>query len=357
MDGKLFPSYSFGYTFLSNAKKVFESLPVVCRTCQQHEGVQGCHVLMVSSRSRSVAEDPDAWAARMTENQFSALSQHLNLTVLSEELRGLPHFLQFEKCKQFREEGVKVWCYNGWNTEHLLNLTRELVTKDMLSCAIQWAFPQAYYSVFAVALAYFKTAGLTEMSHAAVLTKLCGLMREGKYPARMSFLADGLKPFDFVQIAKFPAPSTLHYNEADGESVQTQIAQFLSATRSLDLKKHKVKVRFECKRKSKRKKSISRQEWLKVSQSLGPTSVFNLLYRKRIKANYQEIGTLQSEEINGDELIAKLGRMVAALNFVNEAFIAKAIGMQGYCALVGGSKHKAAAVRRVPLIKHVLRGS
>src|SRR5205823_5234207 len=120
--------------------------------------------------------------------------------------------------------------HNGWNTEHLLNHTRDVIAPDMLSCAIPWAFPQLYYSAFALALAYFSAAGFNEIHHAAVLAKISRLMAARKYPGRMSFLAHGLAPFSFSGIAKFPTSSTFHYDPYDEKSVQTQIGQFLSAT-------------------------------------------------------------------------------------------------------------------------------
>jgi hypothetical protein len=182
-------------------------------------------------------------------------------------------------------------------------------------------------------------------------------MLEHKYPAGMSFAANGIRPFEFSEIKKFPTRSTVHYNPAETESVETQIAQFLSATRDIDLRRQKTKMRFDCKGKNKRKKSLRPKEWLRVSESLGPTGVLNLLYRKRIKANYQEIDTLQSDVIDSKTVISSLGRILCALNFVHEAFIAKAVGLEEYRKLVNGTKHRGAAVERVSLIENVLGAS
>src|SRR5207249_1408629 len=100
----------------------------------------------------------------------------------------------------------------------------------------------------------------------------------------------------------------------------TQIGQFLSATRKIDLKNRKKKTQFDYvdsktkETKKKKKKRLTNQDWLLVSKNLGPTSIFDLLYRKRIQANYQAIDSLLSQAIDGNALIQSLGQVVNALN-------------------------------------------
>jgi hypothetical protein len=56
----------------------------------------------------------------------------------------------------------------------------------------------------------------------------------------------------------------------------------------------------------------------------------DLLYRKRIKANYQDIDTFSSIHFKGHEVLSNLGIIVNRLNLINEAYIAKAIGIGKY---------------------------
>ena len=48
----------------------------------------------------------------------------------------------------------------------------------------------------------------------------------------------------------------------------------------------------------KRKTSFSADDWQQVSRNLGATSLLSLLYRKRLKANYDAIETLLADELN-----------------------------------------------------------
>jgi hypothetical protein len=54
------------------------------------------------------------------------------------------------------------------------------------------------------------------------------------------------------------------------------------------------------------------------------------LYRKRIKANYQDIETFSSIHFKGIEVLNNLCAIVNRLNLVNETYTAKAIGIEQY---------------------------
>jgi hypothetical protein len=63
-----------------------------------------------------------------------------------------------------------------------------------------------------------------------------------------------------------------------------------------------------------------------VSDGLGPTALLSLLYRKRIKANYQDIDTFLHSELQPEPLYKHLLGIVGGVNFVHEVFIARALG-------------------------------
>ncbi len=111
--------------------------------------------------------------------------------------------------------------------------------------------------------------------------------------------------------------------------MNTQICQFLKATREKDLRERKRSMTFKAK-SGKRKKNLTEMEWTKVSDSLGRTSVLSLLYRKRIKSNYQEIDTFLNPNINATTLFRDLVHVVSCLNLTHELTIAHAIGMSTY---------------------------
>lgn len=267
--------------------------------------------------------------ARMTGIQFAALQQHLDPTRVIKELRSLPYFQSFRKSAGCKPQEVKRWLMNGWNTEFLLRANSRALEGHALRNSLHWAFPQAYYSTFSLVTAFFKTAGFTEVSHQAVMRKVGSLMKQGKYPPVVAMLADGGKDRAFINISKCDIPHSTYFDPDDPAVCQTQICQFLNATREYDLDDKKKDLKFRTKA-DRPKRALNKGEWQQVSQRLGPTSILSLLYRKRIKSNYRDIDTYLSQHLDADNLYGALIRIVACMHFVHEAFILKGLGTDRY---------------------------
>jgi hypothetical protein len=276
----------------------------------------------------------DDFAAEMTNRQFAALGVRINQAQLRKELATqIGQGPAPKLAKNYREDEVRKWATNGWNTEHLLRITAKLLSGEHLEHALQWAFPQAYYSTFALLLAFYKTIGLTETTHAAVLRCVGERVASGHYPSCLAFSATGVKPIAFDGVAKAPATSSLAFDPKDLKSVDTQIAQFLKGTREKDLKERKLRMTFKTTR-GKRKKNLTSNDWKMVSESLGRTTVLSLLYRKRIKSNYGDIDTFLNPTITAAPLFQNLIHVVDCLNFTHEVTIARAIGLPAYTKLL-----------------------
>jgi hypothetical protein len=245
------------------------------------------------------------FAAEMTNRQFAALHVRLDKRQLKTEIQAMLGSSPRRMAKNCDPQEVRKWAQNGWNTEQILRVSSDLLPGEQLVTALQWAFPQAYYSAFALTLAVFKATGHTETSHAAVLRRFGDLVAKGQYPPCLSFTATGVRPITFDGTAKAPASSTLAFNPADTQSVNTQICQFLKATRERDLQERKKSITFRAK-SGKRKRNLTEAEWNKVSESLGRTSLLSLLHRKRIKSNYQEIDTFLNPNIDATTLFGDL---------------------------------------------------
>src|SRR6266436_2296821 len=120
----------------------------------------------------------------MTNRQFAALRVRLDKKQLAMEVKMLLRSAPRRMAKNCDTDQVRMWATNGWNTKQILRLS-----PDQLVNALQWAFPQAYYSAFALTLATFKATGVTETSHTAVLRHFGELVTKGIYPACLSFTA------------------------------------------------------------------------------------------------------------------------------------------------------------------------
>lgn len=282
------------------------------------------------------AEEDLEYAALMTNRQFHALCTKLDKKRLIQELKNTVPLRKIRKGKNYDREIVKGRLLNGWNTEYLLILTKDLLT-DQLIHAIHWAFPQAYYSTYNLILAYFLSAGHQERHHSSVIKKVGQLMLDGKYPPSISFLAiGGGKKIRFIGVDKMQGIKPLSYNPLDSCSVENQICQFLKSTREISLSSYRnekeVKRMFLKKNKTP-KQHLNAIEWETISERMGPTSILNLLYRKRIKANYMEIDTLLTKHLDPEELYSCLIHIVSCCNFVHECFVSAAVGINEYRVL------------------------
>jgi hypothetical protein len=282
-------------------------------------------------------EEPD-WAAMMTSRQFVALESKLQLDAILPELASLSRPKSHRRQDEFDASSVVMWLRNGWSTEMLLRHNEAAFPSRGRAFALHWAFPQAYYSAFAIATAFFKARGSNEASHAAVIRRVGEDMKAKKYPKTMSFLAlGGLPEILYLNIAKHPAACTLAFSRHDPDTVDTQIAQFLCSTRSQDLRSYKPKMKLKTKA-GKPKKSFTREDWDRVSERLGPTSILSLLYRNRIRANYGEIDTYLSEDLDTDAVFHALVHIVHCLNLVHEAHLCSVVGPEVYEQLSSTAK-------------------
>jgi len=267
--------------------------------------------------------------AQMTQHQFEAIAYKLKVSAILNELSSISYFHKFKKSKKCDIKEVEKWIKNGWNTEFLIRSNASELKGDILRSSLPWAFPQSYYSSYTICLAFFNVAGFTESSHNSVISKIGKLMHEGKYPNTISFLANGgPKNISFDNINNHRLPNSLYFN-LQPEVVDAQICQFLKSTRKNDLDEKKNTI--DCRTTTgKRKKNFSPRDWEKVSDKLGFTSIFSLLYRKRIKSNYREIDTFLCSKLNPDVIYADIIKIISSLNIIHEAYILKGIGIDKY---------------------------
>lgn len=270
-------------------------------------------------------KDDVFFAARMTNVQFAALACRLSPTRVLPEVANTLAVRVIRKGALAKPDEVAKWLVNGWSTERLLRTNAALLEGDGLRHSLHWAFPQAYYAVFAVTQAYFQAVGYTESAHASTIKKFGLEAQAGRYPPSLAFYADGSRTKAFAGLCCTKLQRSLAFDAEDENTVDGQIAQFLGSTRDLDLKSKKADFRFKTKAGLKRK-MLKAAEWEQVSQGLGLTSLLSLLYRKRIKANYRDIDTFLHPELRPDTLYEHLLCIVGALNATHEAMITEALG-------------------------------
>jgi hypothetical protein len=270
--------------------------------------------------------------ARMSLIQWSALAARMKRQDSLSQLFALSRFRNFKKSKTCSDAALKQYLSNGWTTEALLKQNLNSFADDALKNSLVWAFPQAYYSVFSVSLGYFQVAGFTDgQKHASLIRKFGDEANLGHYPRNTSFLACGgiERKRTFRNCSKVALASPLHFDAFDIDVIDTHIAGLLSATRKADLRDRLLDRKLKTK-SGKLKRKFTEAEYASADDKLGYTSVLSFLYRKRIKSNYQDIDSILSAELKADEIFPRIIQVVACLNAIHEAYIARAIGRNAY---------------------------
>lgn len=272
----------------------------------------------------------------MNYRQFKSLSHKLENSDIENEILNNRYFLQkVSKSANLNINEVSQWLKNAWNTESVLIRNIDIIENTNQSFCMQWAFPQAYYSVFGTTLAKFKAIGLTETSHTSVLKKYGSLMTEKKLPESISISCNGIeKNFVFDNItAPIKIEGFMDLDLNNQSTIDNHICQFLKATRILRLKEKAPKMDFR-KDNGEKRINLNAELWGKVSNSIGNTTIFDFLYRKRIKGNYQDIETYNSPYFKGKEVLESLITVIDRINLVNEVYICKAIGKNEYNKII-----------------------
>jgi len=277
--------------------------------------------------------------AGMTFRQFHALSTRLKNADILAELEHIDFYTRrLNRAANLNEPELKRWLINSWNTERVLHLNKEVLENSKPAFAMQWVFPQAYYSVYASFMAHCRAAGYPEESHTAAMRLFGKLLEEKKMPPSISFYCSGgLRSITYHGIDKPNGIDSMEYDLTRPETIDNQICQFLKSTREIRLKDKSKRFQFKTK-DGKLRKTLSKDLWEKVSNSLGNTSIIELLYRKRIKANYLDISTFNHYSFRGLEIWKCLCSIVHTANALNEAYVAKAVGLNRYGEILKDSR-------------------
>jgi hypothetical protein len=285
----------------------------------------------IKSAEKERAEKELWFRTEMTHRQFKALAHRLNEADIENELINLNYFTnQISVAQNIELENVEMWLKNSWNTEKVLFHNKSIIQNTGQSFSMQWAFPQAYYSAFCSILAYYKAVGFTQMSHNAVLKEFGNLLTQNKYPESISMYTSGSKKsVEYHNIVKPNVDTTIELDIVRPETIDNQICQFLKSTREVMSDNKAPKMKFKA-QSGRPRKNLTPQMWERVSDSIGYTTIMDLLYRKRIKANYLDIETFNAKEFKGEEVLGNLCCVINRLNLTNEVYVAKAIGIEDY---------------------------
>jgi hypothetical protein len=225
---------------------------------------------------------------------------------------------------------------NGWATEVLLNSPRVVGGAELIGFANLWAPVQAYYAVFNAfsAMAMTLSASRPPKTHATLLGWAATQVghpaspfvvpwtaRVGGAPGTYTFEGFAGAPIDHG-ISNLVAATVLN--------APSLVAVALRTTRRDQIEEHREGWRKGLRTTSGRvRRNLPRAVVIEQATKLRPTTLFDLLYRLRIRSNYKEGDALLSGALGPADAAAfheALAEIVAATLLITEIYLAHAVG-------------------------------
>lgn len=184
---------------------------------------------------------------------------------------------------------VQGFLLNAWSTEVQLHLIEP--TNELLPYSNHWAPVAAYYSTYLAIRALLAAANRPVRSdHAATLACISNDIhsRSGLFPPPWCFLCTGDPEFHTEGYEHLP-PGTVvgrasALSSGDYVPFADSFCMFLRTTR-----KRQIDNRLRAWRKTSKKKRVSAEMRATLVENIPPTSVFDALYRLRIRSNYDDV--------------------------------------------------------------------
>lgn len=268
-------------------------------------------------------------------NHFHAINFHLENDLKKFDLKIVPYFNKIKlKNTKFDVQKCESLLLNSWSTEYAFNIHSSADNNQYYKFALHWLFPQAYYSIYLAMTAFHETQGKANDQHEKSIKIFGNSVKDGHYPEALSFYATGNYKNTIIKNLEHEKSNiNALTNIRTEKDSQEQISNFLKSTREQNAKNKRKRgkknfskdPRFQNK-EGKLVKRFTRKHWDIIYKTIPETTVLNLLYRLRIKANYHDIQTFINADIDFEDFHSNLGSIIYYINFVHEAYIVKAIG-------------------------------
>ena len=273
-------------------------------------------------------------------NHFFSVSYHIECDNQRFALKKVEYYNKLTlKNAEFNLDQVRKLLWNSWSTEYAFSLSSLVDNNDYYKFAMHWTFPQAYYSIYLCMTAFHETQGIANEQHEKSIKVFGNSVKDNHYPKAISFYCKGLhEQFEYKgleEFSAFPKDYSVLSRINSLDEAQIQIASFLKTTRkkNAETKREKLKANKDSKfvnKKGEFRKSFTKLHWNLIYQTIPETTLLNIMYRLRIKANYHDVETFINADIDFKTFHESLNCIVDYLNFVHEAYICKVIGNESY---------------------------
>ena len=292
----------------------------------------------------------DSWRksipAQVFLNHFFAMDYHIQHQNDLFDLTKFPLFRQFYgRVTDENRKALEKLLLNSWSAEYALRITPVVNDEQYLQSSLHWTFPQAYYSALFSARAFLAVQGVNVSNEELIRKRIGNMVVRGYYPASVGYYALG--PINNYRIQRLPmsrrfsvaAKTDLLLPSREG-SVQAELAQFLKTTRDQRVRtlrnaiQNNPKTALRSPKTGEVLQKFSVEQYKQLAKQIGYTTYFDMLSRLRISSTNREIERFVDSEIDVKLFHQSLVNIVAHVNAVHEAYIAKALGVQAYRQLV-----------------------
>jgi hypothetical protein len=213
--------------------------------------------------------------------------------------------------------------------------------------------------------AFHETQGIANDNHENSIKLFGNSVKDGHYPKAISYYATGgYKDFSFHGLSITPNKDFNSISKINNiAEAEMQIASFLKSTRTqnAEIKRKRGEKDFSKNKAFQNKngelvKRFTKKHWKTIYDKIPETTLLNLIYRLRIKANYHDIETFINAELDFKKFHEKMGFVVSYLNFVHEAYFCKSVGIEEYGKIMesfGGHIFEDKARKRFEIIKNI----
>ena len=294
--------------------------------------------------------------AQVFLNHFFAMDYHIQHQHDLFDLAKFPIFRQFGGLGAAdRQASLEKLLLNSWSAEYALRITpvvndRSSDSEHYMQNSLHWTFPQAYYSVLFSARAFLATQGISVSNEELIRKRVGNMVVRGHYPASVGYYALG--PINSYRIQRLPmARRMAEAGRSDlnlpsrHTSAQVEVAQFLKTTRDQRIKalrsavQKNPKTALRSARTGEILQKFGPEQYKLLARQIGYTTFFDMLSRLRISSNNpngspREIERFVDSEVDVRLFHQSLVSIVAHINAIHEAYVAKALGIKAYQQLV-----------------------
>jgi uncharacterized protein (UPF0332 family) len=271
---------------------------------------------MIIDFKKLIEDDEEIKSFRTYKNYLLSLQQFLNkeygehtgiFKKLSIACEQSDSFAKIQANKKADIRKVKKLLFNAWHTEVVFSMPR-IVNGDLIKYANHWAPIQAYYSVFLALRALFESIGIDcPPNHTHTLQQVSEfVVKRNLFPCPFNSFHKGLNELKNAHYGNFQnnTKQISNLSTPQVEDFWNWYALWFKTTRDRKFLRRKKEIlknkRFRTS-KGKPRKNLSLRQKVIVEEGLHATTIFDVLYRLRIRSNYEDadafiLGVMSSEE-------------------------------------------------------------